>query len=302
MKSNGNGFEELVAIQLAVRSWPGQAKLSAEDLGLKEDEVPEIFRLGNKRLYPEEWRQTFNQLAGKARSYLNDHSFPFIVEYVRAIPKRNLAKVVERLEELKAEYLAKADEFVQHYEAIQDHWREKYSDIWPRLAPHYPTKSQLRRKFDYFWSVFELKGAEVKEGSAPEIIAAYEQARTDLQERYQEMVEEAVVYLRKKVLEVVTNLSGRLKEGRIVRNDTLESVRRIEGWFQDLNIFGDVQVEAALGQLRSVLNGTDYEALKDNEALKNQLAGLADQVAAVAGKLDDISVISGNYKRLIDLN
>jgi len=84
MKSNG--FEELVAIQLAVRSWPGQAKLSAEDLGLKEDEVPEIFRLGNKRLYPEEWRQTFNQLAGKARSFLNDHSFPFVVEYVRAIP------------------------------------------------------------------------------------------------------------------------------------------------------------------------------------------------------------------------
>ena len=147
-----------------------------------------------------------------------------------------------------------------------------------------------------------MKGAEVKEGSAPEIIAAYEQARTDLQERYQEMVEEAVVYLRKKVLEVVTNLSGRLKEGRIVRNDTLESVRRVEGWFQDLNIFGDGQVEEALGQLRSVLNGTDYEALKDNEALKNQLAGLADQVAAVAGKLDDISVISGNYKRMIDLN
>ena len=241
MKSNG--FEEMVAIQLAVRSWPGQAKLSAEDLGLKEDEVPEIFRLGNKRLYPEEWRQTFNLLAGKARSYLNDNSFPFVVEYVRAIPKRNLARMVERLEELKAEYLAKADEFVAHYEAIQDHLREKYSDIWPRLAPHYPTKAQLRRKFDFFWSVFDIKGAEIKEGSAPEIIAAYEQARNDLQERYQEMVEEAVIYLRKKVLEVVTNLSGRLKEGRIVRNDTLESVRRVEGWFKDLNIFGDTKVE-----------------------------------------------------------
>jgi hypothetical protein len=51
MKSNGNGFEEMVAIQLNTRSWPGQAKLSAEDLGLQDDEVPEIFRLGNKRLY-----------------------------------------------------------------------------------------------------------------------------------------------------------------------------------------------------------------------------------------------------------
>jgi hypothetical protein len=111
-----------------------------------------------------------------------------------------------------------------------------------------------------------------------------------------------VVYLRKKVLEVVTNLSSRLKDGRIVRNDTLESVRRVEGWFKDLNIFGDTEVEKALAGLRSVLNGTDYETLKDNETLKQQIAGLADQVAAVAGKLDDVSAISGNYKRLIDLS
>ena len=76
MKSNGNGFEEMVAIQLNTRSWPGQAKLSAEDLGLKENEVPEIFRLGNKRLYPDEWRQVFGQLGNRARNYLNDNSYP----------------------------------------------------------------------------------------------------------------------------------------------------------------------------------------------------------------------------------
>ena len=301
-KTSSNGFEEMVAIQLAVRSWPGQAKLSAVDLGLKDGEVPEIFYLGNKKLYPQEWRQLFSQLSSRARNYLNDNSYPFVVEYVRAIPKRNLARVVERLEELKAEYLVRAEEFIAHYEAIQEQWREKYPDIWPRLQPHYPTKSQLRRKFDFFWSVFDIKSAEVKDGSAPEIIEAYERAKTELQARYEEMVEETVVYLRKKVLEVVTNLSARLKEGRLVRNDTLESVRRVEGWFNDLNIFGDSDVETALTQLRAAINGTDYEALKDNEALKQQLAGLADQVAAVAGKLDDVSAISGNYKRLIDLN
>jgi len=300
MKSNG--FEEMVAIQLNTRSWPGQAKLSAEDLGLQDDEVPEIFRLGNKRLYPDEWRQVFGQLGNRARNYLNDSSYPFVMEYVRAIPKRNLARVMERLEELKAEYLAKAEEFVERYEAIKDEWRAKYPDIWHRLAPHYPTCSQLRRKFDFFWTVFEIKGAEVKEGSAPEIVAAYEQARAELETRYQEMVEEAVVYLRKKVVETVQNLSARLKEGRIVRNDTLESVRRVEDWFKDMNIFGDLQVEESLTQLRAAINGTDYEDLKDNEHLKQQLAGLADQVAAAAGKLDDVSTISGNYKRHIDLS
>ena len=86
------------------------------------------------------------------------------------------------------------------------------------------------------------------------------------------------------------------------REELLESVRRVEDWFKDLNIFGDLQVEETLSQLRAAINGTDYEDLKDNEALKQQLAGLADQVAAVAGKLDDVSLISGHYKRHIDLS
>jgi hypothetical protein len=301
-KASSNGFEEMVAIQLNVRFWPGQAKLKPQDLGLNPKDVPEIFYLGNKKLYPQEIRQEFGQLSNRARTFLNDHSYPFIMEYVRAIPKRNLARVVERLEELKAEFMAKAQDFLAEYDAIREGWREKYTDIWEHLAPHYPHRDFLKRRFDFYWTVFEIKGAEVQEGSAPEIIEAYQRAKEELQARYEEMVEEAVVYLRKKVLEVVTNLSSRLKDGRIVRNDTLESVRRVDGWFKDLNIFGDVQVEEALAQLRAAVNGTDYEALKDNEALKTQLAGLADQVAAAATKLDDVSVISGNYKRLIDLN
>jgi hypothetical protein len=301
-KASSNHFEELVAIQLNIRFWPGQAKLRPQDLGLKEDEVPEIFYLGNKKLYPNEIRQQFGQLSNRARTYLNDHSYPFVMEYVRAIPKRNLAQVVERLEELKAEFMAKAQDFLAEYDSIREDWREKYTDIWEQLEPHYPPRDFLKRRFDFYWTVFEIKGAEVQEGSAPEILEAYQRAKEELQARYEEMVEEAVVYLRKKVLEVVTNLSSRLKDGRIVRNDTLESVRRVDGWFKDLNIFGDMQVEEALAQLRAAVNGTDYEALKDNEALKHQLAGLADQVAAAAGKLDDVSVISGNYKRMVDLS
>ena len=50
--SSKNSFEEMVAIQLNVRFWPGQAKLKPADLGLKENEVPEIFYLGNKKLSP----------------------------------------------------------------------------------------------------------------------------------------------------------------------------------------------------------------------------------------------------------
>jgi hypothetical protein len=302
MSPSNNSFEGMVAIQLSIRFWPGQAKLKPQDLGLSPEEVPDIYHLGNKKLYPQEIRQRFGQISNRARMYLHDHSYPFVLDWIRAIPKRNLPKVAARLEELREEFMAEAQTFLSEYDAIREGWRARYPHIWEHLAPHYPPRDYLRRRFDFHWNVFEIKGAEVQEGSAPEIIEAYQRARAELQARYEEMVEEAVIYLRKKVLEVVSNLSSRLKEGRIVRNDTLESVRKVESWFKDLNIFGDVQVEEALGRLRITLNGTDYETLKDNEPLKQELAALADQVAAVAANLDDVSAISGNYRRMIDLN
>lgn len=295
-------FEGMVAIQLSIRFWLGQAKLRPQDLGLEPEQIPEIYRLGNKRLYPIEIRQRFEQLANRARNFLHENSYPFVVEYVRAIPKRNLLKIVTKLEELKKEFMDEAQNFLHEYENIRNDWQNRYSDIWKYLAPHYPPLDYLKRRFDFYWNVFEIKGASFEEANAPEIIEAYQRVREELQAKYEEMVEEAVIYLRKKVLEVVTNLSSRLKEGRIVRTDTLESVRKVESWFRDLNIFGDVQVEEALGRLRAALNGTDTEALKNNEFLKQELAALADQVAAAAGKLDDVSAISGNYKRMIDLN
>ncbi len=300
-KKDKNGFEEMVAIQVAIKGWPGRISLKPEDLGLEEKEIPEIFHLGNKKLYSQDWRSRFNTIHSRARNFLNDNSFPFVLEWVRAVPKRNLAKLMAGLDEIKAEYMALAQEFIGCYEEIKEEWAQKYPDLWPRLEPHYPTKQWLEHRFRFTVNIFDIKGAEVKPGSAPEIIAAYEQARQDLKERYDEMVEEAVVYLRKKVLEVVTNLGSRLKEGRIVRTDTLDSVRRVEGWFKDLNIFGDHQVEETLTKLRTAINGTDYEALKDNEPLKEELAKLADQVADAASKITDVTKVAGRYKRHIDL-
>jgi len=47
------------------------------------------------------------------------------------------------------------------------------------------------------------------------------------------MVEEAVVYFfARRWLETCRTFPAASKEGRIVRNDTLESVRRVEDWFK----------------------------------------------------------------------
>ena len=85
-KKSDNGFDGLVAIQLCTRSWPGIVNLTKEDLGL--DKVPEFFHLGNKKLYPAEWRQAFNRKISEARRVLNDNTLRLCAGVGAVLPQR----------------------------------------------------------------------------------------------------------------------------------------------------------------------------------------------------------------------
>ena len=88
----------------------------------------------------------------------------------------------------------------------------------------------------------------------------------------------------------------------MLRNDSLEKVRNLLDWAREINIFGYKPHRAIPARTQGRPGRVDIKALKDNNALKRQLANLADQVAAVAAKTGDASTISGNYRRRIDLS
>jgi len=306
-KKGDNGFDGLVAIQLCTKSWPGIVNLTPKDLGLEDDKVPEFFHLGNKKLYPAEWRQAFNRKISEARRFLNDNTFEFVLEWVRCSPKGKLAKIMEKLEQFKVEYLVLTDEFCEKYDTIRDEWRsfceQKWPGSWEKMAPHYPSPATLRRKFAMVWTVTEIKAAEPpSKSSAPEVIEAYERARTELEAKCKEAIEVAFLDYMNRVREVVEGLSFSLKEGKIIRNESLEKVRKLHDWAREMNIFGYKPLEEELAKLKAGLDGVDIKVLKDNEALKQQLAGLADQVAAAASKVEDVTMAGKNYKRCIDLS
>jgi len=304
-KSDGNGFDGLVAIQLCTKSWPGIVNLTKEDLGV--DKVPEFFHLGNKKLYPAEWRQAFNRKISEGRRVLNENTYDFVLEWVRCSPKGRLARTLEKLAQVQREYLALADEFCEKYDAIRDEWKafceSKHPGSWELMRPHYPPKEILRQKFDFFWAITEIKAAEPpSKTSAPEVLEAYQRAKAELEAKCKEAVELAFLDYMKTIREVVADLSLKMREGKVIRNDSLEKVRKLHDWSRDMNIFGYKPLEEELAKLKAGLDGVDIKALKNNDALKAELAGLADQVAAVASKTEDVNAISGNYKRMIDLS
>ena len=214
---------------------------------------------------------------------------------------------MEKLDQRIAEYQALADEFCDKYDTIREEWQvyceERWPGSWKLMEPHYPSKAALRAKFDMNYVITEIKAAEPPtKATAPEIMAAYERANAELEARCKEVIEMAFLDYQKRIREVVTALSVSLKEGKVIRNDSLEKVRNLHDWAREMNIFGYKPLEQSLAELKAGLDGVDIKALKDNDALKGQLAGLADQVAAVAAQTEDVSTISGNYRWMIDLS
>jgi hypothetical protein len=132
-KSHDNGFDGLVAIQLCTKSWPGIVNLTKEDLGMEQ--VPEFFHLGNKKLYPAEWRQAFNRKISEGRRVLNENTYDFVLEWVRCSPKGRLARTLEKLAQVQREYLALADEFCEKYDAIRDEWKAFCESKQPAALP-----------------------------------------------------------------------------------------------------------------------------------------------------------------------
>lgn len=297
----GNAFDELVAVNLSIRYWPGSAKLKPADLNLSAEDAPaEVFKLGQKRLYPPEWREKFQFVSGQARRYLDVCSFPFIMEAVQAVPKRNLKRVMEKLDGFKASFTTLAEEFLARYEEIIDGWREKYPELWPKLAPHYPTRAKLIDRFGFEVNVFEVKGMEVKEGDPVELIEAIERQKKELEAKAQAAMTLAYGKFMEKITETVSNLASRLKEGKIVKGKTLENVKNLSEYISEMNIFGDLDISKPLTELQAALEGVEIKNLKKDEELKIKLQEMAEKVVSMADSFSDVTG-GGKLKRFIDL-
>ena len=301
-KKDDFGF---VAVQLTRKMWMGNTQLLPEDVKadaeLLEGKYKDIVKLGTKKLYPKSWQDLFLSIYGRARYIIKSNSLPFITEHIRAVPKEGLSRLIERLELVKTEWNEAKERFKAHYEGIKNEMEKTYPDLWLRMSHLYPDVSTLNDKFDLDWAIYEVKSASCSPTSAPEVQAAYDKAKKQLNEKLQTMVEESVVYLRNRVVQAVKTLRDRLNSGKIVRNDTIESVRNVHDWFNELNIFGDKTVEESLKALRQAMNGMDSESLKDNDALAKTLTELADKVAADAENLEDLNYLTGNFRRTLEI-
>ncbi len=294
-------YKDGVLMTLTVTKWGGAKKLEPQDLGLTPDEVPEFMHLGKKLLIPKEEREAFTQIENNGRNALERGSFSFPVGGARFVPNKVLMKTLTELEGYKQVYMDLAKSFKERYHLIREDMLAKYPEHREKLEPFYPPVHLLERRFSFEWSVFVIDDASYQAQNGEEVAAAYEKFKVDLESQFDKFLSDVVVDLRFQVQETCLKIAERVKAGEIITANSIGAVRRMIDKFNSLNFIGDQTIEERLNNLRAQLNGgRTSEDFKDNTT-RQALREAAEAVAKQAAEIGDISVVTGEYKRRIQL-
>jgi len=182
-----NIFKDGILVDVNVAFWSGAKVLNPEDLGLKDEDVADAYKLGRKMLVPDGVIRKFRAIEAKARRVVEINSFPFPIGNARFVPKRKFPEVLETLKACQAEYISQVDELLLHYNQYRDEMapvyqqaaevaflkqapttevfsidtkeqaREEFISLFmSRIQAYYPPVEALREKFSLEWDVYEI--------------------------------------------------------------------------------------------------------------------------------------------------
>ena len=181
-------FHDGILVDVHVHYWSGAKLLTAQDLGLSEEEVSEAFKLGKKELIPAEIMKQFRTLEGKARYVVESNSFSFPVGHANFLPKKRAEKVFRELETYKDAYDQLTDDLIRNYPQYKEQMRPVYleaaekayinqlptgvsefsiegeevkkqefiNNYIARIESHYPMAESLRNRFALNWDVYTI--------------------------------------------------------------------------------------------------------------------------------------------------
>lgn len=328
-------FKDGVLLDVNVSFWSGAKILKAEDLGLKEENVAEAYKLGRKMLIPEIVIRKFRALEAQARHIVKVNSFPFPIGNARFIPRKKFSKTTEALTKIRKKYDTQVEELIENYGRYRDEMipiyaqaaetafltqedtqtlfnideREKFKreyidQFLNRIQAYYPDAQSLKSKYSLEWDIYEIALPKMKKSKAEDIIeeeekkaVALDEYRAQTQQKVGAFINEVVTTLRQDTVKICNKIATNIKEGKIVKGKTLNALRDFIENFSELNFVGDT-IESELEKLKT--NFLDkYKGEENIEDSQDELRKSLNSIINIAENMTDINSITGEYKRTI---
>lgn len=295
-------------VDLRISYWRGKRPLAAQDLGLTEDQVPDIFSLGRKLVIPKEALARFERVDARAHYLIDQFTFPFPTGHSRFIPYSVLPQVLEELKGMKKDFEERISSFLDNYEQYRKDMLDKYPEYAEALSRGYSSASDVRKRFHYDYTLYEVslprdirfKAVEERDAVADAEAKrkALEQAEEEYKRQFQAQIDSflssSVGKLREAVGNAVANLSERVQKGEVVSKSSLDSLKRTIERFRALNFVGDNEVESKLAGLERLIpdSGKKFKEAEFKQAFTTALGSVTSSLLE-----SDISTVTGEYRR-----
>jgi len=330
-----NIFTDGVLVDLDIRKWTGERSLQPEDLGLKKEQLPKTFRLGQKSLIPKEVIHNFTHIDYLARKLLTDMSFPFAFGNARFVPKKIFKEFVDELNKLSVHFQAQVTDLCDNYEKYKLEVRPDYvkaahsafarfskfdedfeSDkdefinaFLDRVDNFYPPVETLSRRFSLNYVVFQMAMPDLSQAGIEDVVSDAAKAdlikttyQSALYDKVQDYVGTMVQELRDKASAVLTLVHNNIRDGKRISKATLNMIKNMVADYEKMNVVGDSNFYKKLEDFRKkFVDPYDAKHLRENNSIqKDMLVGLKDLVALATDKAA-ISAVAEAYKNKIQL-
>lgn len=265
--------EKAMLVRLTVHAW-GSAKQDqqlTEEVCKQKKTTEDCVRV-NKMLLPKEATRPITSMLSAARSYHNSVTLPYDDLGFRILPSA-----------IYQEYNTKVGEFVDKVAGFA----RKLNRDMPTWKPQ--AKKMLQDAYDEadypddiasYYGI-DLKFRPIPEGAAlrvdlggnGELSRLQRGIDADIERQIHESVKELWVRLRERVSQAAVGF----KDGKVLFSCWVDNIKELVDILPKLNITDDKDLDAMNLEVRQSLATLDIEAIRDDKAVRQQAAGLAQK-------------------------
>ena len=169
----------------------------------------------------------------------------------------------------------------------------------------YPLASSLRARFYFTWTTFKTALPEMELTDSEDVLAqqeAREEASRQRNEQLGKFVGDVVSSLRKETVNVCGRIAKAIREGKVIRSTSIDSIKTFIERFKSMNFVGDQTVEEQLNALQRDFLTVDSATYMEDVDLKIELGKRLEQVSQAASALaeQDINGVTSQYVRVVN--
>jgi len=198
---------------------------------------------------------------------------------------------------------------VEDPEALRVKREEEKSEFVGRFLDstisQYPNPASLRSRFYFDWNIFKTALPEMELADGDDLLAkeaAREEAIRQRNDQLGKFVGDVVSSLRKETVNVCGRIAKAIREGKVIRSTSIDSIKSFIDRFKSMNFVGDQTVEEQLNALQRDFLTVDSTTYMEDVDLKIELGKRLEEVSKAANALteQDINGVTSQYVRVVN--